>query len=557
MAATLFIAVAVLIMAALSMRVVNTNNQVTLNTQVKDCLEGAESAVAQAMAELDNNQDGHIGLGTWTQPAWGTFAAPDSLPRFDSPGVAPLTLPGKRAVRYMAYVNNWETDGIDNNGDGNVDGAEETGYRGIYGIARYDDTPNSQGDVRFIERRLEVIVRGVDINVWRNAIFAGNGQAGGLINGNVSIHGSVHLLGVNLLEGIQAIAALDLSGASLIHNNYTGLGADIRARVPALPRTIYNGEDIETLNANLRVRNGLVELSGNSEIGEPDIRGNTTKETMDGTYVTDGWGGNATINDGDRGDPTSVFSDNGWDELYDLGTRVPMPMLADAWRDPGTGALRTNPATGQNYTHMDYFHSELTGTPYPGNLTIQANANFYYNATRPADANPANRQATDDYIFFNAATNVMQINGQIEVDGDLEITRGGGNDKTIHYTGRGALLVRGNAILNTDLYAQNANGTTALSYPVNNCFGIMVEGDMTIGTLSQLTLMGAFYAQGRIICSKQSLIMGTFVSNYFDMGGQVPDIYQVPDLATNLPLGMIGAYPILMIQRVSWREIAA
>jgi hypothetical protein len=276
---------------------------------------------------------------------------------------------------------------------------------------------------------------------------------------------------------------------------------------------------------------------------------------MDGTYVTEGWGGNNTTNDGGRGDPNCVYSDNGWDELYDLGSRVPMPLLSDSWRDPDTGATRINPVTGANYTHTQYFHSQLTGTPYPGKMTIAANANFYYNATRPADANPANRQATDDYIHFDAASNIMRINGQIEINGDMEITRGGGNDKSITYIGRGAILVHGNGLLNTDLLTQNSNGTTAQSFPVNNCFGIMCDGNLTIGTLSQLTLMGAYYAQGRISSSKQTLVMGTFVSNYFDMGSQVPDIYQVPALADNLPLGMIADYPIMMIQRVSWRQI--
>jgi len=412
-------------------------------------------------------------------------------------------------------------------------------------------------DSRYIERRAEVVIRGIDVNVWRNAIFAGSGQAGGLVNGNVSIHGSVHLLGTGLLEGDDAIAALDMSGTSLIHNNYTGLAADLRSRIPDLPRRDFNGENIETLNASLRVRNGLVELSGTSEVGQVDVAGNPTKETMDGTYVNDGWGGNSTIDDGDRGDPTSVYSDNGWDELYDLGSRVPMPLLSHDWRDPGTGDTRVDETLGRNYTHAEYFHSALTGTPYPGNLTINAGANFYYNATRPTDANPVNRQPSDDYIYFNSSTNVLEVNGQIEINGDLQITRGAGSDKTIHYIGRAAWLVNGSVLLNTDLLTANPNGTTVLSYPVNSCLGVMAAGNMTIGTLSQLTLMGAYYAQGRISCSKQKTILGTCVSKYFDMGMNVPDIYQVPSLAENLPLGMIGAYPILMVEQVSWREIGA
>jgi hypothetical protein len=188
-------------------------------------------------------------------------------------------------------------------------------------------------------------------------------------------------------------------------------------------------------------------------------------------------------------------------------------------------------------------------------MTIQANQNFYYNATRPAETDPATRLSTDNYILFDAASNRMQINGQIQVNGDLVITRGTGNDKSIDYTGRAALLVKGNVTLDADLRSMNANGTTANSFPANNILGIMAEQNMTVGSLSQLTLMGAFYAQGNVVSTKQTTVLGTFVGTYFNMGTNVPKIYQVPTLADNLPLGMIGAYPIIVYNKVSWREI--
>ena len=149
----------------------------------------------------------------------------------------------------------------------------------------------------------------------------------------------------------------------------------------------------------------------------------------------------------------------------------------------------------------------------------------------------------------------MEINGQIEITGNLELTRGNGNDKTIHYTGRAAILVHGDVQLDTHLLAQNSDGTTANSFPVNNIIGIMAGNNMTVGSLSQLDLMGAFYAQNTIDATKQTNVIGTFVSNYFDMGSNVPSIFQVPTLADNLPFGMIGAYPILIFSQVSWREV--
>ena len=65
---------------------------------------------------------------------------------------------------------------------------------------------------------------------------------------------------------------------------------------------------------------------------------------------------------------------------------------------------------------------------------------------------------------------------------------------------------------------------------------------------------GAYSAQ-RVSLAMQTQCMGTIVGNDFEMGNQVPDIFQVPVLADNLPLGMIGDYPIVRVRIVSWREI--
>ena len=111
--------------------------------------------------------------------------------------------------------------------------------------------------------------------------------------------------------------------------------------------------------------------------------------------------------------------------------------------------------------------------------------------------------------------------------------------------------------IDTDLLScNNADPTnTVNSFPVNNILGLMSSTTMLVGTTSQLSIMGAFYAQEKLTTSKQSNIIGTFVSNYFDMGGQVPSIFQVPALADNLPLGMVGNFPVLALSRISWREM--
>lgn len=537
--ATIFLALAMLILAYMASRVITQNAQVNRYVQFKDCFQGLESAYATSIVDLELGNDGMIGVGTYDPYDGGAF----TLPTFDTADIAPVAIPTMPNVEFMALVEDWESDGIDNNGDGTIDGDEENWVYTLHLLARNGG----------VQRGAEVVVKATDINVWRNAIFGGTGQSGGLIKGNVSIHGSVHLLGTDILPGGLAVTALDMIGASLIHNNYGALKADLRNRVPALPLRNWNGEIVETLNSKLRVKNGLVGMSGSSEIGEPDLPGNNVKETMDGTYVNDGWSGNSVIDDGDRGDPTAVFSDNGWDEGYELGDKLSLPLFSGDWRDPFTGNTVLNPNTGVNYTHEEYY-ATLSGTPYPGDMTIDCKQNFYYNATRPADPDPANRLPTDDYLLFDAATNRLEMNGQIEISGNLEFT-GKANDQYINYTGRAALLAHGDVVIDTSLLSMNADGTTVNSYPVANCLGIMAGNNMDVGVSAQLRIMGGLYAQNTITSYKQTIIMGTFVSNYYDMGNQVPDIYQVPALADNLPYGMIGAYPILTFLQISWREL--
>lgn len=551
-----FIAVALVMLSALLVRNMNQRRIVDHYTLAERCFFGLEAATQRALAELDRGEDGMIGLDTWLTQTHTT------LPSFQDAGVTPQTLSGMQDVQFIAYTQNWTNDGKDNNGNGQIDESEEAYHYTIHAWARNANHL----------RRSETVLVARDVNVWRNAIFAGAGQAGGLINGNVAIYGSVHLLGNNLLPGTMAVAAIDLSGTALIHNNYADMPTTLSSRIPPLPTTNFNGENVQTLNAVLRVKRGLVGMSGNSEVGEPNVAGNAWKETMDATYVTDGWTGTQVTPDGGRGIPSNVYSDNGWSESYDLGDRVSFPVLSDPWRWPITGAKEWNPATNNWYTHEEYFSQVLLANPsnpsdgvYNGTIDLYTRGqHFYWNATKNivlTGTLPTGAQApapTDDYLLFNKDTKVLQVNGQLVINGDLKM-RGQGNDRTIYYSGKAALLVNGNVSLDTNLLTCNNGNPSnyANSFPVNNCLGIMSKRDMVVGSTAQLTIMGAFYAQGKIQSTKQTDVAGTFVSNYFDMGTNVPRIYQVPSLADNLPLGMIGNFPILAITRVSWRERVA
>ena len=123
---------------------------------------------------------------------------------------------------------------------------------------------------------------------------------------------------------------------------------------------------------------------------------------------------------------------------------------------------------------------------------------------------------------------------------------------TVEYTGSGTLLVTGDVTINEDLVTIGDD-----SFPTNIA-AIMTPGDIDIGTgagAAQLDVMGLFYAEGNVTTAKQTDLMGTVVSNYFNVSAQVPSIYQVPETANNLPDGLISPEPVYLMKVVSWQKI--
>jgi hypothetical protein len=115
--------------------------------------------------------------------------------------------------------------------------------------------------------------------------------------------------------------------------------------------------------------------------------------------------------------------------------------------------------------------------------------------------------------------------------------------------GKGTILAEGDISITTSFTTSGSN-----SFPTN-IVGIMTPGDMILGESSQLDVMGLFYAENEVVTNKQTNVVGTLVTNYFDTGGQVPAIFQVPETANNLPVGMISDDPVLLITIVSWQKI--
>jgi len=420
-------------------------------------------------------------------------------------------------------------------------------------------------------------------NIWNNIVFAGVGQSGHSINGNVSFHGPVHILGEGepftdsdgnghwdpadtytdlngngvwnsgeplltdsdgdgvwdptepytdsngngLYDGTLTAVdlAYELTGTARIYNNYTGINSALSSRIPPIDTTTFNGELVNTLDAELRVKHGQVSLSGSATVGQPNASGNNVKETMDGCYVNDGYTGNKGA--------SQVYSDNGTNQGYDLENNLSFPNLSSPYTDPNTG-----------YTYSSY-QNYLSSNA----LVISGDLNLQPGVSYPSQSN------ANGSIYLDNNGN-LQVSGIVYVDGNININAGSGGQKStpILFDGKGTLVSANNINISTHVLSQGM-------FPADDVIGFIATKDLNIGTGSgdsHLNVMGAFFAQDKITNAKQNQIAGAMVSNYFQMSN-VPDLFHVPSLADNLPPGMPGGGTIYtytyQIVANSWREL--
>lgn len=393
---------------------------------------------------------------------------------------------------------------------------------------KYVDEKNiwvrSIGTVENASKTVQIYMSIRNISPWDNAIFAGTGMAGQVINGNARVHGSVHILG----EGLGANdLAIDMSGTAGMRNNYQGLPGELTAVIPPCPQTDFNGETVESLEAKLWVKQGKVGLSGTAVVGETDFFGNSFKETVDAVYVTDGYGG-------DKGED-NVYSDNGTENKYDLGNAVQFPSLKDPWVDPVTETSYSSYLAYLNSNSLTLTKSEISSEV----------ANFTHS------------DALGNSISWDQANGILEVHGIILVNGNL--LKLGKKKETITYRGNGTIVVAhfsgeeivGDIEIHADFLAE-------ANFPSGNVGGLIANNIYlaTGGGDSHLKMTAAFYAETKIVSQKQNEIAGTLVSNYFDMGNQVPRIYQVPDLALQLPRGMDLGKPVWYISTSQWSELS-
>lgn len=419
-----------------------------------------------------------------------------------------------------------------------------------------------------------------DVGIWNNAIFAGSGASGQAINGNVDIRGSVHILGdgepyldlngngqrdsaeafvdkspfngiwnpgesftdsngdgvytpAEPYNDVNANGAYDppmtqtsldatLGGTAYIGNNYSGMPIGLENMVPPPPKP----GGIEQLGTEVRVKHGMISINGNAQIGTTDVvDGGLSKGTVEGMYVNDGYTGNQGA--------AHVYSDNGTTSQYDLGNLgIEYPIIS------GIGAQTYVDKSGVSWTkQQDYLDSKSLVIPV---TTILASTTAF---SYGPDANG------NKVTFTPGTPGLLNITGVVKVAGNLQL---GAKNSDIAYTGSGTIYATGN--INID---GNILPTTGKIFPTTTRLGLIAKGNMNLATgagSSQLSMAGAFYAQGTIKSAKQNQIAGTFVASFFDMGTNVPNIYQVPNLPYNMPPAMPGDRHYVTIKVRTFRD---
>jgi hypothetical protein len=247
-----------------------------------------------------------------------------------------------------------------------------------------------------------------------------------------------------------------------------------------------------------------------------------------------------------------------------------MPDMFESYEDPVSGVTFADYETyySANALHLPPMTFDNTSSAEDAVRAYQAAGGFPGDVvvSPPDPANPGAFSVTDingnEITYHPTAANgvaVLGIDGMIQFDGDVVI---GKKNLNITYSGTGTIYAAGDGVSSGDIDASgdgvtgsgkidiHSNLLPADMFPTVSVLGVMARSDINLATGngdSQLMMAGAFFAGNQIVSGKQNEILGTFVCDYFDMGSNVPRIYQVPTLAENLPPGLIASEDIWIV----------
>jgi type II secretory pathway pseudopilin PulG len=224
---------------------------------------------------------------------------------------------------FMAIGVDTDRDGTPDVGQGemlpaiSVPVGDQTGSAQVYFSTRGSAIVlDARGAVHGARGRMVDEFRVSALDMWNNAVVAGNSAANAVIQGRAEIRGSVHVLGEGLSSSDKA---LDLNGAFALGNTYRNINSSITPTSAANPMRLTNNDPTD-LCATLRVKRGYVYMSGSAQIGFAETQNaDPYIDTMRGIFTNDGIvGGTLDAN---------VHSINGMDAAYDAGNTFQFPYL--------------------------------------------------------------------------------------------------------------------------------------------------------------------------------------------------------------------------------------
>jgi hypothetical protein len=385
------------------------------------------------------------------------------------------------------------------------------------------------GGVASVEYYLEV----EDLSPYNNAIFTGAGIIGNF-NGSVNVAGSIYSKG-----------NVNPSGNVYITNNYDdGYAMDVTLD-GLLP-------SVTDLDAKVRVSGGNLTLDGSAQIGFGTANGSVAGVYVDGTM--------------DWGTQTSHY-----DEFSNEVPDIDMPTILDGITGKfGDGIIGTCGYSGSDAAVAASIYADWatgtgcdptgTGTSagfvIPGDIIID-------NSTGPL----AYDDGSGNGLFWDDSTDTLTIQGNVVIEGNLQVGENAGADmlETVEYVATGAdtgsgsdneagatLFVGGNTLIEATFgplstgYLNGGNSTNSL--------GMVTAGDLTFDGKNGDFYTGFYYAQNQINFNKQSHFAGTVIGGVVNWS-QVPNVYQVPNLANYLPPGMPGGYKIMAFTTRQWRRV--
>jgi len=385
------------------------------------------------------------------------------------------------------------------------------------------------GGVASVEYYLEV----EDLSPYNNAIFTGAGIVGNF-NGSVNVAGSIYSKG-----------NINPSGNVYITNNYDD-GYAIDATLSGLLPTVTD------LEAKVRVSGGNLTLDGSAQIGFGSSNGSIAGVYVDGAV--------------DWGTQTSHY-----DEFSNEVPDIDMPTLLDGITGEfGDGIIATCGYSGSDAAVALSIYADWatgTGCDPTGSGTSSGAVITGDVIIDDSTASFAYSDGNGNGLFWDEATDTLTVQGNVVVEGNLQVgeNQGGNKLETIEYVATGAdtgsgsdnegganLFVSGNTLIEGTFgplstgYLNGGNNTNSL--------GMVTAGDLTFDGKNGDFYTGFFYAENQINFNKQSHFAGTVIGGVVNWS-QVPNVYQVPNLANYLPPGMPGGYKILAFTTRQWRRV--